>query len=216
MPNKLISFFVVKHILACNSINWVSFIVNNIESEWLVDTGASLSAIKLDFLRFSSLCHKIIRDELVVNGVGGSLKAIGYIYLELRYKQYSFKHKFHVFDTLPCKSVGLLGQDFLQRYKGIVDFSVNELSLKNYIGNVISMPLMSYNYSLTIAPRCEMIKYFPVNRTDECVVMRKELCEGVFLASVVAKPENGMIPVRILNTTSEEIVCSIRMWKCIL
>lgn len=51
--NKLkmtyVGFFETKHILACNSINWVNFLIDNVNTEWLVDTGASLSAIKMIF-----------------------------------------------------------------------------------------------------------------------------------------------------------------------
>lgn len=152
---------------------------------------------------------KIVKDELVINGVGGSLRAIGYVHLKLEHRQCSFVHKFYIFDDLPCKSVGILGQDFLQKYGGIIDFSTNRLTLKNHARQLVSMPLRTYDFLLTIPPRCEVVRYFPVNRAEDCVVIRKELRKGVFLASVMARPRNGMIPIRILNTTSEEVMCSM-------
>lgn len=204
-----VSFFETNHILTCNSINWVNFVINNKTFEWLLDTGASLSAVKKSFFETNSFYYKIIKDELLINGVGGKLRAIGYVYLKLQTERCSFVHKFYVFEDLPCKSVGILGQDFLQKYAGIIDFSKNKLSLKECEGKEISIPLQFYNYSITIAPRCEVIKYFPVNRTEDCVVFRKELQKGVFLANGIATPRNGMIPIRILNTTSDIVVCNL-------
>ena len=84
--------------MSYDSINWVNLLVNSIGTEWLVDTGASISAVKRNFLRNNALCCKIIKEELVINGVGGSLRAIGYVYLKLEYGRCSFMHKFYIFD----------------------------------------------------------------------------------------------------------------------
>lgn len=168
-----------------------------------------MSAIKNGFLKSSAMCYKLVKDELIINGVGGNLRSMGYVNLKLVCGKYSFLHKFYVFDDLPCKSVGIIGQDFLQTYSGIIDFSENKLTLREREGSVISIPLKYYSYSLNIPPRCEVVKYFPVNRADDCVVVRKELQKGVFLANVIARPRNGIIPIRILNTTSSEVVCSM-------
>ncbi|RVE48490.1 hypothetical protein evm_006801 [Chilo suppressalis] len=40
---------------------------------------------------------------------------------------------------------------------------------------------------------------------SDCVVLSKEIQQGVFVAGLIAKPNNGRIPVRILNTTSNEV-----------
>lgn len=45
------SFFESKHILAYDSINWVNLVINSIHSEWLIDTGASISAVKNIFFK---------------------------------------------------------------------------------------------------------------------------------------------------------------------
>lgn len=41
--------------------------------------------------------------------------------------------------------------------------------------------------------------------TDDCVVYTDEIYSGIFLANTIVTPVNGMIPVKILNTTENEV-----------
>lgn len=59
----------------------------------------------------------------VINGIGGKTKTIGYVYLQVAINGQTINHKFYVFDTLPCKTHGILGQDFLSRYKSVINFN---------------------------------------------------------------------------------------------
>lgn len=198
MPNQ---------ILACDSINWVNFKINNLELELLVDTGASLSAIKYELL-LSLTNVTLHKSELSINGVGGSLKSEGFVYLTLEWEGFNFSHKFYVFRNLPCKAIGILGQDFLKINKGVIDYNTDVLSLR--VGrNKVSLPMHYYNHNLTIGPRCEVIKYLPTHVNYDCVIYPKEIRQGIFLASVIARPRNGKIPIRLLNTTDEEVTLSI-------
>lgn len=56
--------------------------------------------------------------------------------------------------------------------------------------------------------RSESIHYVSTNLTEECVVCTKEISEGIFVASTLAAPINGKIPIRILNTTANDIELS--------
>lgn len=201
------NFFVPNQVLACDAINWVNFNLGKLELELLIDTGASLSAIKYEILDLTSLIlHK---SELSINGIGGILKSEGFVYLPLKYEGFNFSHKFHVFKNLPCKAIGILGQDFIRRYRGVIDYSTDTLSLQTSQNTVI-LPMHYYQHILTIGPRCEVIKYLPTRVNYDCVIYPKEIQEGVFLASVVSRPKNGKIPIRLLNTTEKEVSLNLK------
>lgn len=94
---------------------------------------------------------------------------------------------------------------YLKKHQGVINYENDTLTL---IGkNNVSLPLQFYNYnfSISIAPRCEVIKYNPVKVNYDCFVMSKILQEAVYLASVVATPKGGNIPIRIINTTDENV-----------
>lgn len=112
VPVTIISFFVTNdQILTCDSINYVSFILdNNTCIDLLLDTGASLSAIRYD--TFCKLNLRLNKNKITINGIGGSLISLGYIYLNLISNGIHFNHKFYVFKNLPCRSSGIIGQDF--------------------------------------------------------------------------------------------------------
>lgn len=198
---------VLKPVLSCSSINWVSFKVNNIDLDWLADTGASISAVKLEILSRINYVN-LIKNKITIDGIGGSLESEGYVFLKLEYKGNVFEHKFHVFRELSCKASGILGQDFIKKHYGVIDFERDTLSITTFASKQqrrVTLPLQFYTYSLHIGARCEIIKYVPININYDCIVIPKEIQDGVFIASTVASPKNGRIPIRILNTTRESV-----------
>lgn len=181
--------------------------MNNLELELLVDTGASLSAIKYELLldMASLVLHK---SDLSINGIGGTLKSEGFVYLPLQYEGFDFNHKFYVFKNLPCKAIGILGQDFIKKHKGVIDYDSDTLSLRTG-QNKVTLPMNYYQHILNIAPRCEVIKYLPTRASYDCVIYPKEIQEGIFLAGVITRPINGKIPIRLMNTTDREVSVSL-------
>lgn len=202
-----ISFFEVNHfILASNNICSIKFDVDNSQSyDWLLDTGASISALKYKHALEQNIY--IHRENIIINGIGGKQQAIGYIYLHLTSGTFTFEHKFYVFDTLPCKTHGILGQDFINKYRSVLNFDNNTLTLTIPDGNKLTLPLLvnKNNFVLNIAARSESIHYVSTGMTEECVVCASEICEGVFIASSLVTPINGKIPILILNTTEKEL-----------
>lgn len=61
------------------------------------------------------------------------------------------------------------------------------------------------NIYLTAPARSETIHYIDSTLTDDSVVSTQELCEGVYIASMVVKPKNGKIPIKILNTRDTDV-----------
>lgn len=185
--------------------------VNENKHSWLLDTGASLSVIRSDLLSRSAT---IYRDETTIKGIGGQVKTTGYVYLNISPDNHNImRHKFYVFDTLPCSADGILGLDFLDKYRSKINLDTNYLQM--YCNdNELYVPLyytnklyMNKNNFLIIPARSESIHYIEIDKsmTDDCVVCARELEKDVFLASTIVKPNKGIIPIQILNTSDKDI-----------
>ena len=205
------SFFVNKNSsqdnILChyNNYNSIQLSLGDSLRNWLVDTGASLSAVKYDTLLQHNIPYQI--GQVRINGVCGELCSVGFVDLRLTIRNQEFVNRFHVFKDLCCASDGILGLDFLRKYKGKVNLELNTLSLINNKVE-ISLPLQlgqAQNKYIHLAKRCESLHFVPTHYKEECVVLPAELCEGVFLAGCITKPINGKMPIQILNTREEDI-----------
>lgn len=202
----MIFFVTNKNIYSCNSSLVGKFIVNQQEYLWLIDTGASISAIQQKYV--AKLNIPFYKGKCTVNGIGGSIEAIGYVVLQLVANGETFHHKIYVFDSLPCLANGILGNDFLSKYKTVLDYNSGTLSLTAKSGMKICLSLYDIDnkkISLNIPPRSESIHYIKTSMTDDCVVCTDEIYSGIFLANTIVTPVNGMIPVKILNTTENKV-----------
>lgn len=181
--------------------------LKQLQCNWLIDTGASISVVKYD--RVVSLQIPFHKQRLRINGIGGSVYSNGFVYLKLNVNELVFEHKFYVFEKIPCNTDGILGQDFLQKYKSILDFELNTLHLTTENEKSVSLKLQyfdNHNYSyLTVPARSETIHYFDTNILVDCVVNSQELCNGVYIANTIGRPRNGKIPYKIMNTRDEDV-----------
>lgn len=199
------SFFGTKNIiLSCNNVGYVNIKSHNHYSyQLLVDTGASISVIKYKQILDQNIPIHI--EKTLVNGIGGKVQAIGYAYLRLVIGNQTLQHKFYVFKTLPCKGSGILGQDFLSKYKSVLNYGNQTLLLWNN-NSKVSLPLIMTNNHFNIPARSESIHFIRTCEIEECVVNGTELRKGIFVANTLVKPTNGKIPIRILNTTETDLV----------
>lgn len=187
------------YVLVSNSLNKVSLHKGQRISTWLIDTGASISVVKYDSLKCLHL--PIHKERIVINGIGGKVFSEGFVYLKLNYGKNIFEHKFYVFETLPCKTDGILGQDFLIKFRAKLDFELSSLHLFSRRNDEVALKVDYFedktNIYLTAPARSETIHYIDSTLTDDSVVSTQELCEGVYIASMVVKPKNGKIPIKI-------------------
>lgn len=209
-PRSRTSFFVNNgFVFASNSNCYVELYVDKSTYLFLIDTGATISAIK--YKHVIELNIPIHKESIKISGIGGTVEAIGYVYLTMSncydLGGQTFKQKFYVFNSLPCMAHAILGQDFLMKFNAVLDYGCRSLTLNNNDANV-SLPLKLNNtrgsYNLTLPPRSESIHYIPTDITEECLVCSSELRTGIFIASVLVKPINGVIPILILNTNETE------------
>lgn len=184
------------------NLSWVEFNINNKNLEFLVDTGASLCAIKLECLHSNI---PIFKNKLEIKGIGGNLISEGYVYLNLKVNSTIFRQKFFVFKNLNCSTNGIIGIDFLTQYNGIINYELNQISLKNENREII-LNLNSKNTNqIILSQRCETIYYLPTHEQEDCVIRGKEVCDGVFVANTICRPQDGKVPVRILNTRENDV-----------
>lgn len=199
-----------KSIFASDSTCCVDLNIGSYRYSFLVDTGASISAIKLKHV--SKLNMQLHKDNLKINGIGGSVNAIGYVYLKLcssnKLSDHFMDQKFYVFEDLPCDAHAILGQDFLTKHNAILDLSRCTLALYDYLNNKITLPLKLQNEDskmYVLPARTESIHYVKTNFLGEHFVIPSELGEGIFLASTLVEPKNGMVPVLVLNTSESDV-----------
>lgn len=72
-------------------------------------------------------------------------------------------------------------QDFLTKYKAVVDFELNELRICN-LERPVTLPITYLRQDssyLTIPARSESIHYVDTKLKQECVISSQELCYGV-------------------------------------
>lgn len=195
------------NILACDSSFFVKLnFKDNVAFSFLLDTGASISALKYkNVLKYSIPIH---RDNIVINGIGGKVQAIGYVYLQLSIGEHYISHKFYVFHSLPCAAHGLIGQDFLSKHRSVINFENETLSLRHTSVDIVIKLFNSNKYLMTIPARSESIHYIKANFKEDCVVFSKEIYEGIFVASTIVSPHRGRIPIKLLNTTTKDVSLS--------
>lgn len=185
-------------------MNEVFVRVNDVKLRMLIDTGATLCAIKYERVPQDV---QVTRGKLKIRGVGGNLVSEGHANLKLSINDKLFEEKFHVFKNLTCNADGILGHNFLSKYKGLINFEENCLTLTNFADSTIVplIPVDTNTRELVIPPRCESIHFIATKFKNDCVIQSAQLTDGVFLAGAIAKPLNNKIPLKILNTRDEPV-----------
>lgn len=159
---------------------------------------------------------KLYSDQTNIKGIGGKVQVYNFAYISLKLQTgVQFRHKFYLFDNIPCESDGILGLDFLRTYNANIDLPTNILSLQlndkapHYrieIQNQQPIHTNSENY-LLIPGRSESIHYVDINKNiyKECVLHPKQINDDLFIAGCIFQPKRGKIPVKILNTNENLI-----------
>lgn len=190
-------------VLCLNGLNYVKFKYRMHEYIFLLDTGASISIIFSKYL--SSNEHINTSKKVKINGIAGSTYSLGSANILLSIDDIEFKHEFLVVESFGSNMHGVIGSDFFSKFSAIVDYEKFLFSFWNR-NNKVCTPLQSlYDCEVDIPPRCEIIKYFSVDFEYDCLVAPEEVCEGVYVAGVAARPTNNLIPVRLLNVNEREV-----------
>lgn len=196
-------------ILNLNGMNFVSVKYGVKEMLFLLDTGASVSVIFSECLLPNECINK--SKNIKIQGISGSTFSVGTAKILFLISDVKIKHDFLVVDKFIPGIQGVLGSDFFVKYSANINY---ETCLFSFYHNTVkkSIPMLSNSdYCLSIPPRSEVIKFCKVDYEGDCVILSEELCDGVFVASIIAKAENGEIAVRFLNVNEREV--SIKNFK---
>lgn len=187
-----------------NGCNFLKCTISKRELLFLIDTGASVSII---FDKYVNKNKIDISQRMRLNGIGNnSISSLGEIKITLSIDEVvEVEHNFKVVKEFGNKMHGILGSDFFIKYSANIDYEKFLLSLL-IKGKRRSVPMISdYDSFTVIPPRCEIIKHFRINNSSDCVVLPRELCDSVFVAGTLVRPEDNMVPVRFLNVSEKEI-----------
>jgi len=163
---------------------------------FLLDTGATLTLIKIEHLKEDTLIRE---KQLVLTGVTrhkiytlGKIKAI--VILGNR----EIRHTMHVVkDDFPIDYEGILGIDFLTKQRAKCDHGKGRVR----IGDV-SFKFHPFK-KVTLTPCNETIVQTVTNRNRIGIVSSEETKPGVFIGSYLVEPEEYTCPISIINTTEE-------------
>lgn len=158
-----------------------------------IDTGADISLTTQAVMDLLGLnITEKIQGEMVMKGVGGGQKVLGYSSCNVNISDYQCMVKFSVLEEMGFdKYLILLGRDFLHPYSCIIDFGKNSLNVQ---GHTVSF--LDYEQSQTLD--------IPINATKtEITTMIKSLSELADI-TILAKIVNN-----ILLHPNEDKYCSI-------
>lgn len=206
--NNIINKISLPHVLLKTNMN-------NKPLRFLIDTGSTISIVKL-----SSLLNQPVLgpDIITIKGISdndSTCESLGSIELGFEYQISStskimFGFMFHaISDTINLYYDGIIGSDFIQNFKIDIQYSTNSLNLQSYL-----IPICFSKPSYIIPPRSEMVIECSVSnylseleQQKEALVLDQKICEGVFLANcIVSLKPNNRVNVTVLNTTESEIV----------
>lgn len=178
--------------------------VSNSNSILLVDTEASVSLIKI-----SSISKEIEYDKSeVIKLIGiaeNPIFSLGSFNLKFIEQNVEYEHKFHlVSDDFLIPSNGIIGKDFLKRFKCLIDYADMSLTIRKSNAPIVVIPIKSELLPgvSAIPPRCETFRIFHI-KSDKfpCVVESQQIENDVIIPpTVVHEPQTWL---RILKTTED-------------
>jgi len=187
-----------------NSLNYIQVYYDNKILNFLIDTGASISAIFSKFIN-KQLQRIDFHKNINITGIAGSARSQGSADVTFTINELTLVHNFCLIDSCDECVQGILGSDFLEKYKAIINYELSTISL-SIDDSFLTLPLCSrFDTNFSIPPRCEIIKYFKTDSNDDKIVVSEQIGEGVFIAGTLVRPQNKLIPIKILNVRDTEI-----------
>lgn len=112
------------------------------------------------------------------------------------------EHKFHlVSDDFCIPSHGIIGKDFIKRFKCLIDYGNMTVSIRNQNSELIVIPIKSelLHGVSAVPPRSETFKIFHIRSEHfPCLIEAQEFDEGVVVpTTLVYEPKSWL---RVLNT----------------
>jgi hypothetical protein len=178
----------------------------------LLDSGSDVSCISTEYMAQIDSCRTLL-PSVVTHGVTANdtaLKFEGRVPIDISIDGISVEHMFYVCSGLSSKC--LLGKDFMQAHKGVLDFDNNEFTFDEST-TVPKIHTVSVAERTTI-PRnseCDVICRIPHSKTVIGTVMFEpadDLPGDLFAGSSISKldKDSRLLYVRFMNSTDYDIL----------
>lgn len=168
---------------------------------YLVDTQADISVFKS-----TAIAGTVEVDGKNIINIKGithdSIKTLGTLQINIYTENDILGHEFHVVPeqfNIDCD--GIIGKDFLTYYRCKIDYDNMTFTINNKYRNILKLTQGPNELTMTIPPRCEVVRKFNIETNQECVVDQTILAPGVYTARTVVNPNDAYI--RVINTTNE-------------
>lgn len=195
--------------------NFITLFVqmNNTKCTFIIDSGADISVFKWSGISPTQHINQTKRHT--ITGVtDGILETLGETATLLKTSNgLTFQHSFQlVHENFPIPTNGLLGRDFLIKYKCTIDYEYWLLNF-NYENLSISIPIEdNLNRTIVIPQRCEVIRNIQTMHIQEDMVLfSQEIKPGVFCGNSIISPNSKYI--KIMNTTNFPVNINITDFK---
>jgi Reverse transcriptase (RNA-dependent DNA polymerase)/RNase H-like domain found in reverse transcriptase/Integrase zinc binding domain/Retroviral aspartyl protease len=168
---------------------------------FMVDSGADMSIFKAK--KLYEIQPIKVNSGCIINGITqGKIETIGLSNLTLKLNEdMKIEHDFQIVDeNFNFLADGILGRDFLSKYRCILDYNKYLLMVKIGKQN-LELPLL--DSWITIPARSEVVRKYQENLKTESLVEAQEISPGVFCANAIVGTEPL---IRFINTNSKDVL----------
>lgn len=153
---------------------------------FLLDTGASISLVKFNKILFNTPINNNIISH--ISGIKeGFIQTIGLTTSDIEIGNFSLNHNFHVVnDNFPIPADGIIGLDFIHKYKCKLDYFKWELTIrKNTFHDKLRIPIYDqpstnssdYFNTFAIPARCEVVRRITLTNEEVDKVVPNQLIQ---------------------------------------
>lgn len=136
--------------------------------------------------------------------------SLGSFNLNIVHENIILEHKFHlVHDNFPIPSNGIIGKDFIKRFKYLIDYGDMTFTVRKTDESSITYDINSELLPgvSALPPRSETFKMFYIKSEKfPCVVQTQEIEKGVLILTTIAYEPKSWL--RVLNITEEGKIIS--------
>ena len=147
-----------------------------------MDSGAEISVLKHTKLKNTEFINN--NEKVAITGIHQQpIDTLGSTSIHLNFSENSlFTHKFQIIpDYLPIPTDGILGRDFLTKFKCNINYDT--WTLTSFINSEqIEIPIQdNINGNFMIPPRCEVYRQLNLERSNQdYALFAKEIQPGIF------------------------------------
>lgn len=171
-----------------------------------MDTQADISVFKYSSLKFKKFID--LSNTIEIKGITNeTINSLGVVNIKLQLDNV-LSHDFHlVNDEFNINTDGIIGKDFLIRHNCSINYTNMTFTINSQNeAHIFKISQGPTENTMIIPPRCEIVKQFQINSTEDCVVDQMQLAPNVYTARTIASKNSSFI--RVINTGHEPQIVS--------